>query len=106
MRADVLEGQPTGSPSTGDELDAVFLSYVEHDTQTELDRDLIMSGCGDLARTLIANGLVDELRFWVHPAVWGAGSRPYGGEAIRMRLLGSPSFDSGVTLPRYELLRR
>ena len=71
----------------------------------ELDRDLILSGCGELARTLIANGLVDELRFWLHPAVWGEGSRPYGGQAVRMRLLDSTSFDSGVTLLRYEPLR-
>jgi dihydrofolate reductase len=70
--------------------------------KAELDRDLIMSGCGELARTLIANGLVDELLFWVHPAVWGEGSRPYDGDTIRMRLLGSTSFDSGVTLLRYE----
>ena len=69
------------------------------------DRDLILSGCGELARTLIANGLVDELRFWLHPAVWGEGSRPYGGQAVRMRLLDSTSFDSGVTLLRYEPLR-
>src|ERR687891_2902435 len=65
--------------------------------KAELDRDLIMSGCGELARTLIANGLVDELRFWLHPAVWGKGSRPYGGQAVRMRLIDSTSFDSGVT---------
>lgn len=71
----------------------------------ELDRDLILSGCGELARTLVANGLVDELQFWLHPAVWGEGSRPYGGQAIRMRLLDSTSFDSGVTLLRYEPLR-
>ena len=73
--------------------------------KVELERDLIMSGCGELARTLIANGLVDELRFWVHPTVWGEGSRPYGGDAVRMRLLGSTSFHSGVTLLRYEPLR-
>jgi dihydrofolate reductase len=69
-----------------------------------LDRDLIMSGCGELARTLIANGLVDEIRFWVHPTVWGAGTRPFGDETIPMRLLDSMSFDSGVALLRYEPL--
>jgi dihydrofolate reductase len=35
----------------------------------ELDGDLLPIGCGELARHLLANGLVDELRFWLHPAV-------------------------------------
>ena len=71
----------------------------------ELDDDLVLSGCGELARTLIAHGVVDELRFWVHPAVGGEGSRPYGGDRISMRLLDATAFDSGVTLLRYEPLR-
>jgi dihydrofolate reductase len=72
----------------------------------ELDGDLILIGCGELARHLVANGLVDELRFWLHPAVWGEGARPYQGEKIRMRLVESTSFDSGVTLLRYEPVAR
>jgi dihydrofolate reductase len=68
----------------------------------ELDGDLITVGCGELARGLLAHGLVDELRFWVHPAVWGQGERPFGGEErVRLELLGSETFDSGVTLLRY-----
>jgi hypothetical protein len=51
-------------------------------------------------------GLVDELRFWVHPAVWGGGARPYQGARVAMRLLESRSFDSGVTLLRYEPVAR
>jgi dihydrofolate reductase len=70
--------------------------------KAELDGDLILVGCGELARYLIAGGLVDELRFWVHPAVWGEGTRPYLGVTVRMRLLDSTSYDSGVTLLRYE----
>ena len=63
---------------------------------------MMLFGCGELARSLLAKGLVDELRFWVHPAVWGPGARPLHGEQqIRLRLLGSEAFDSGVTLLRY-----
>ena len=40
--------------------------------------------------------------WWVHLTVWGDGSRPFQGETVRMRLLGSTTFDSGVTLLRYE----
>lgn len=42
----------------------------------ELDGDLLSFGCGELARDLVAHGLVDELRFWVHPAVWGRRTAP------------------------------
>jgi dihydrofolate reductase len=70
--------------------------------KAELPSDLLMYGCGELARSLLATQLVDELRFWVHPAVWGSGERPFRGEAQnRLRLLGSEAFDSGVTLLRY-----
>ena len=70
--------------------------------KAELPSDLLMYGCGELARSLLAASLVDELRFWVHPAVWGRGERPLQGEAqARLELLGSEAFDSGVTLLRY-----
>ena len=67
-----------------------------------LEGDLIMSGCGEFARELLARDLVEELRFWVHPALWSTGVRPFEGEPLRLRLLGSNTFDSGVTLLRYE----
>jgi DNA ligase 1 len=69
----------------------------------ELEGDLISVGCGELARNLLAAGLVDELRFWVHPAVWGRGERPFREEErFRLRLLATEAFDSGVVLLRYE----
>ncbi len=71
--------------------------------KAELPSDLLLYGCGELARSLLAAKLVDELRFWVHPAVWGSGERPMHGEVRnRLRLFGSEAFDSGVTLLRYE----
>jgi dihydrofolate reductase len=68
----------------------------------ELGGDVILVGCGELARALLAAGLIDELRFWLHPAVWGQGERPFQGEGqARLELVGSETFDSGVTLLRY-----
>jgi dihydrofolate reductase len=70
--------------------------------KAELPSDLLIYGCGELARSLLATRLVDELRFWVHPAVWGSGERPLQSAAQdRLQLLGSEAFDSGVTLLRY-----
>ena len=68
----------------------------------ELDGDLFLIGCGELALHLLAGGLVDEVRFWIHPSVWGEGARPYGGDKVKLQLLDSTSYDSGVTLLRYE----
>jgi dihydrofolate reductase len=70
--------------------------------KNELEGDLIVSGVGEFARNLLAEGLVDEVRFWVHPVVWNDGARPFDGARVGLRLLESRSFDSGVTLLRYE----
>jgi dihydrofolate reductase len=71
----------------------------------ELDGDLFMSGCGELGRALLEHGLVEELLFWVHPALAGPGTRPFGEDrTLRLRLLESTAFDSGVVLLRYEPL--
>jgi dihydrofolate reductase len=71
--------------------------------KVEVDRDLILIGCGELARHLAANGLIDEYRLWLHPALWGTGTRAFEGiEHGKLRLLEAKPFDSGVTLLRYE----
>jgi dihydrofolate reductase len=69
----------------------------------ELDGDVVLVGCGELASNLLAADLIDELRFWIHPAVWGGGERPFHSEGqVRLELVGSEAFDSGVTLLRYQ----
>jgi dihydrofolate reductase len=73
--------------------------------KAELPSDLLVYGCGELARSLLGAALVDELRFWVHPALWAAGERPLQGAVqSRVRLVESEAFDSGVTLLRYDPL--
>jgi dihydrofolate reductase len=69
----------------------------------EAGRDLVLIGCGELARELIGARLVDEAWSWVHPAIWGDGERPLAAEdlKLRMELVGVESFDSGVALLRY-----
>lgn len=60
--------------------------------------NLISFGCGELAYELAAQGLVDEIHFWVNPAVWGTGDRAFHGRQVRMQPIATTAFDSGVTL--------
>jgi dihydrofolate reductase len=86
------------APLVGDAIDAVRSLKARH------EGDLVMTGCGELARELIQAGLVDELLFWIHPRIQGVGTRPYEAATMRVRLLETRSFDSGVTLLRYQPL--
>jgi dihydrofolate reductase len=64
---------------------------------------LLSYGCGELARYLTAQGLVDEIRFTVFPTVLGNGDRPFGagGPPVGLRLIGTTMFRSGVALLTY-----
>ncbi len=63
--------------------------------------NLISFGCGEFAWELVKTGLVDEVQFWVDPAVWGPGERPFLGNRVRLQLLSTTTFDSGVVLLSY-----
>ncbi|MFB9837670.1 dihydrofolate reductase family protein [Actinoallomurus acaciae] len=69
----------------------------------ELPGTLLSYGFGELAHHLAGHGLIDEVRFWLHPVVWGEGLRPIqdGRSPVRMRLIGATTFSSGVVLLCY-----
>ena len=67
--------------------------------------DLSVGGPG-LADAFFRQGLVDEVRLYVHPVVIGAGRRPFGeGLALRLDLQATRTFTSGVTLLDYTVRR-
>jgi hypothetical protein len=50
----------------------------------------------------VKHGLVDELRFWAHPVVFGDGVRPFHASGpVPMELAASATFSSGVVLLSY-----
>jgi dihydrofolate reductase len=58
---------------------------------------LVVSGAGELAHALTAEGLVDEFWFWVSPYLWATGPRIFDGAGpLRLELIGSTTFPSGV----------
>src|SRR6266545_4608169 len=68
--------------------------------------DILMHGYGPVARTLLTNGLLDELFLWVHPQLAGVGTTDdmiwSDGINQRMRLLGSHTLKSGLITLSYE----
>jgi dihydrofolate reductase len=65
---------------------------------------LIVYGCGQFANDLARSGPVDEVRFWLHPYVWGAEVRPFqpGELPIRLRLVSATTYASGMVRLAYQ----
>jgi dihydrofolate reductase len=61
-------------------------------------KDIVISGSGALVRSLLRNGLIDELRLMVHPIVVGSGKRLFedGEEQTALELVESTTFATGV----------
>jgi dihydrofolate reductase len=72
----------------------------------EPGKDILMHGCGSLAREWARHGLVDEFQMWVHPVVWGRGDlreRIFhgAGDGIFLKLVDATTFASGVVILSY-----
>ncbi|OEV01661.1 dihydrofolate reductase family protein [Streptomyces oceani] len=67
-------------------------------------RELQIHGSARLAQSLLAAGLIDELRLAIAPVVVGSGRRlfPDGGTPAGLRLLHSETTPSGIAVHAYE----
>ncbi|MER5892919.1 dihydrofolate reductase family protein [Streptomyces sp. NPDC001876] len=67
-------------------------------------RELQIHGSGRLGQSLLAAGLVDELRLAIAPVVVGTGRRlfPDGGAPVGLRLLSSRTTPGGLAIHVYE----
>jgi dihydrofolate reductase len=64
--------------------------------------DILKFGTGELDRTLIANGLVDEFYLWIFPVLAGSGRRLIEGlETTHLRLVETTPFSSGIVVNTY-----
>jgi dihydrofolate reductase len=70
----------------------------------EIDGEILVPGSTQLVRTLIEQGLVDELRLMVHPVVVGAGKRLFGETSDKrpLRLVGTRTVGDGVVILAYQ----
>jgi len=70
----------------------------------QYQQDLFIHGSGNLANSLIQQGLVDEVRLMVHPVVVGKGRRFFGeGTSVAaLKLASITTWESGVVLLTYQ----
>jgi dihydrofolate reductase len=66
-------------------------------------KDISISGSGTLVRSLLHDGLLDELRLMVHPIVVGSGKRLFedGEDRKTLELVASKTFGTGVVYLTY-----
>src|SRR5262245_55222426 len=65
-------------------------------------RDLVIYGHGVLARALLAEGLLDELKIWIHPCFVGGGELLCrDGGRRRLRLVQMKTLGTGVAVATY-----
>ena len=66
-------------------------------------KDITILGSGALVRSLLRDGLLDELRLMVHPVVMGCGKRLFedGGDRKGLELVDSTTFGTGVVSLTY-----
>ncbi|ANN57435.1 dihydrofolate reductase [Mesorhizobium loti NZP2037] len=66
--------------------------------------DLLIQGSADLIQTLLANGLIDEIRLMIFPLLLGKGKRLFGDGAMpaAFKLVKSQTSSTGVIIATYE----
>jgi dihydrofolate reductase len=71
-------------------------------------KDISITGSIALARSLLRDDLLDELRLMVHPIVVGSGKRLFGegGENKALELVDSKTFETGVVYLTYRPTHR
>jgi dihydrofolate reductase len=69
-----------------------------------LQKDLVLLGSGNLARSLIGHNLIDRYILLIHPLVLGSGQRLFedDGATAKLRLVDSKTSTTGVIIAIYE----
>jgi dihydrofolate reductase len=81
----------------GDAADAVA------ELKQQEDKELVILGSGELIRSLMPRGLIDEYRLLIHPLVLGSGRRLFteDGTFATLRLVDTTTTTTGVVIATY-----
>jgi dihydrofolate reductase len=111
--ADYMNNTPKFEVSTSlqESLEWNNSTLIDEDVAEEIARlkqqpgkDVSISGSGTLVRSLLRDGLLDELRLMVHPIVVGSGKRLFedGSDQKALELVDSKTFGTGVVYLTYQ----
>jgi dihydrofolate reductase len=66
-------------------------------------KDMVIFGSGSIVSAFAQSGLIDDYRIFVNPVVLGSGKPLFKGlkERLKMKLLGTKTFQCGVVLLHY-----
>ena len=65
-------------------------------------KDILKYGTGELDRTLMEHGLVDEFHFWLFPVIAGSGEGFLEGiDTTHLKLVDTTPFASGIVVLTY-----
>ena len=79
-------------------------SVLEGDTAEAVAKlkegtNLLKFGTGELDRTLLEHGLVDEFHLWIFPVIAGSGARLFDGfDLTHLQLVDVSTFESGIVV--------
>jgi dihydrofolate reductase len=69
-------------------------------------KDILQYGFGPLSFTLIDNGLIDEIRLWIHPIILGSEGPKnphfFSCPPTRFRLVANRTLPNGIAILTYE----
>jgi dihydrofolate reductase len=67
-------------------------------------KDILIKGSATLIRALLSAGLIDELKFMVHPVIAGSGKRFFteGMDMTKLNLVESKPISRGVVILTYQ----
>ena len=105
MKQYVVSRTMEESPDPNVELVSQNIIDLVRGLKEETGRDIYLCGGADLAGSLIASGLVDEIILKLNPVVFGSGISLFSGSISRtdLELTGSKIYGNGVVLLSYRV---
>ena len=72
--------------------------------KADLDKDIVILGSGELIRSLMPHGLIDEYRLSIYPLILGKGRRLFttDGDYAALKLVTSTPTTTGVMIATYQ----